>query len=407
MLAGPGVVALLCASCTSSLADEPGAARGYVVAEYPGAHWIRAREGFFDYGRGGDSITHIVIHAMEGTYESAIYWFQDPSNPYMTSAHYLIRSSDGDITQMVQEADTAHHIGGWNSFTIGIEHEGWIEDPDRWYTDVMYRRSADLVRHLCDKYGVPIDRDHILGHVEVPGAIHADPGPGWNWDLYMRYVRESGAPMTPPPPAGERYAASLVAQHRPDRMVSGETAVAWIELRNDGTATWSLDETRLATTMPDDHASAWFVDDNWLSNSRPTGPDHSAYSQGTTGRFTFEIRAPEVEDETLVSETFGLVQDAVGRFGPQDMTLAIRVVPRAGTAPVGDPLPGTPAEAAAAGTGGALVGACGVTQTQTRARPRALGHIDAAAIGAFVALVVAWHRRRARGARSRHRAVRR
>ena len=96
----------------SPLGDEVGARRDALDAEYPGAHWIPAREGFFTYGRGGSHVTHIIIHAMEGTYDSAMSWFRDPSNPYQTSAHYLLRSSDGDITQMVHEADSAHHIGG-------------------------------------------------------------------------------------------------------------------------------------------------------------------------------------------------------------------------------------------------------------------------------------------------------
>ena len=183
-------------ACTSPSADV-GGARAYHHPEYPEARWIPAREGHYDVGRGGDAITHIIIHTMQGSYESAISWFRDPANPWQTSAHYNIRSSDGEITQMVHEADAAHHIGGWNSFTIGIEHEGWMEDPDRWYTDAMYESSARLVRHICDKYDIPIDREHILGHGEVPGGITDDPGPGWDWGRYMRLIREAG-PAVPP-----------------------------------------------------------------------------------------------------------------------------------------------------------------------------------------------------------------
>jgi Bacterial SH3 domain len=52
----------------------------------------------------------------------------------------------------------------------------------------MYRASAAPTRNLCNKYGIPKDRSHIIGHVEVPGATHTDPGPYWNWTYYMQLV---------------------------------------------------------------------------------------------------------------------------------------------------------------------------------------------------------------------------
>lgn len=163
--------------------------------DYPGVHWLPAREGHFTYGR-TSPITHIIIHTTQGSYQGTLSWFRSPYNPYLTSTHYVIRSWDGDITQMVREWNTGHHIGGWNPFTIGIEHEGIIEEGYRWYTDNMYRSSAALVRHLCLKYGIPMDRNHIRGHVEVPGAAHTDPGIYWDWDYYMALVRD---PNTLPP----------------------------------------------------------------------------------------------------------------------------------------------------------------------------------------------------------------
>ncbi len=163
--------------------------------DYPGVTWLPAREGHFTYGR-TSPITHIIIHTTQGSYQSTLSWFRSAYNPYLTSTHYVIRSWDGDITQMVREWNTGHHIGGWNPFTIGIEHEGFIEEGYRWFTDAMYRSSAALVRHLCLKYGIPMDRAHILGHVEVPGASHTDPGVYWDWDYYMALVRDPNS--TPP-----------------------------------------------------------------------------------------------------------------------------------------------------------------------------------------------------------------
>jgi hypothetical protein len=55
------------------------------------------------------------------------------------------------------------------------------------------------VRYLADKYGIPLDRRHILGHDNVPGPVtsyisgmHTDPGPYWDWAHYFELM---GAPL--------------------------------------------------------------------------------------------------------------------------------------------------------------------------------------------------------------------
>ena len=68
--------------------------------------------------------------------------------------------------------DVAWHAGNWyvNAKSIGMEHEGFLTEPDAWYTEAMYRSSARLVKYLADKYDIPLDRQHILGHDNVPGT---------------------------------------------------------------------------------------------------------------------------------------------------------------------------------------------------------------------------------------------
>jgi hypothetical protein len=53
------------------------------------------------------------------------------------------------------------------------------------------------------------------------------------------------------------------------------------------------------------------------------------------------ITAPDVEDETVVTDTFGLVQEGVAWFGPDDIEVSVRVTPRpaGGTDPGTDPGP--------------------------------------------------------------------
>lgn len=160
-------------------------------ADYAGATWYSAASSNYSAANRptSDRIDKIVIHVTQSSYASAMNWFQNPAA--QVSAHYTVRSSDGLIGQSVHEKDIAWHAGNWdyNRTSIGIEHEGYVDDP-KWFTDAMYRSSAKLAASLANKYDIPIDRQHIVGHSEVPGADHTDPGPNWDWNLYMSYVKQ-------------------------------------------------------------------------------------------------------------------------------------------------------------------------------------------------------------------------
>ncbi|MER6567729.1 N-acetylmuramoyl-L-alanine amidase [Streptomyces sp. NPDC001093] len=147
----------------------------------------------------GDTIRNIVIHDTESDYATAVSQFQDPTG--YASAHYVIRSSDGLVTQMVPDADIAWHSGNKyvNMHSIGIEHEGYAISGASWYTESEYESSAALVKYLAAKYGIPLDREHIFGHDNVPGPLdayvagmHWDPGPFWDWTHYLQLL---GAPI--------------------------------------------------------------------------------------------------------------------------------------------------------------------------------------------------------------------
>jgi hypothetical protein len=152
--------------------------------DYPNSIWNPASPANYSTGR-TSAITAVVIHVTQGSYAGTISWFQNPDA--QVSAHYVVRSADGEVTHMVADADTAWHARSGNPYSVGIEHEGFIDDPS-WFTDAMYRSSAALTSWLCDTYGIPKDRTGIVGHSEVPGNDHTDPGPNWNWDYYIQLV---------------------------------------------------------------------------------------------------------------------------------------------------------------------------------------------------------------------------
>jgi N-acetyl-anhydromuramyl-L-alanine amidase AmpD len=149
-------------------------------------------------------VRYIVIHDAEGSYAGTLQVFQDPM--YGSSAHYVVRSLDGHIAQMVETKNVAWHAGNWyiNGHAIGIEHEGYAIQGATWYTEKMYQASAALVRYLALKYNIPFDRAHIIGHDDIPGptssyqaGMHWDPGPYWDWAHYMDLIQAPiGAPDT-------------------------------------------------------------------------------------------------------------------------------------------------------------------------------------------------------------------
>jgi len=126
-------------------------------------------------GRGGIIPSVICIHWIgAGTPQGAIAWFANPSS--QVSAHYLVAGKS--IYQFVEEEDVAWHSGDWktNTESIGIEH---YATPDHPASDDTYNTSAELVKDICKRYNIPIDREHIIKHSEVkstacPGTLDVD-----------------------------------------------------------------------------------------------------------------------------------------------------------------------------------------------------------------------------------------
>jgi len=155
--------------------------------------------------RGSTAISAFTVHTTQGSYAGSISWSQNCSSN--VSFHYIIRSSDGQVTQMVLEANRAWHVGTENSYTIGCEHEGYVDNPT-WYTDAMYASSADLARDVVNSgYGIPPLRTffgtatvgintlgactRIKGHQHYPNQSHTDPGVNWDWERYYQLINQN------------------------------------------------------------------------------------------------------------------------------------------------------------------------------------------------------------------------
>jgi N-acetyl-anhydromuramyl-L-alanine amidase AmpD len=179
---------------------------GKAGPDHTEAIWSPAAKSNFGVGRKGQEIDLVVIHTTQGSYASCISWFRN--SQARVSAHYVVRSFDGQITQMVCEKDRAFHAGGEdNLISVGIEHEGFIEDGASWYTNEMYKASALLTKDICKRNGIDplkmytgkgynkaMDLSNkcrkIKGHQHLPSNQngHIDPGADWDWERYYQLV---------------------------------------------------------------------------------------------------------------------------------------------------------------------------------------------------------------------------
>ncbi|MEV7032136.1 N-acetylmuramoyl-L-alanine amidase [Streptomyces sp. NPDC093272] len=172
----------------------PGVRKARVAGavDFGGARWVAASPANYRTANRPDDypVDRVVIHVTQGGYASAVKVFQDPAHE--AAAHYIVRK-DGRITQLVRELDVAFHAGNrsYNERSVGIEHEGFVDRPQD-FTAAMYAASARLTAAICRRYGMAMDREHVIGHVEVPGTDHTDPGSHWDWDRYMGLVRRAG-----------------------------------------------------------------------------------------------------------------------------------------------------------------------------------------------------------------------
>lgn len=124
-------------------------------------------------------IDRIVIHHNATTNDAVARSTWYVATGHGTSAHYQV--TPDKIWGCVGENYVAYHAGNYpvNQRSIGIEHLNNTGAPTWTIAEETYRNSAKLIRDICERYGIPIDRQHIIKHGEVsatgcPGGIDID-----------------------------------------------------------------------------------------------------------------------------------------------------------------------------------------------------------------------------------------
>lgn len=163
--------------------------------------------------RNGIKIDRIVIHHNATTNKNVALatWLQ--SGSAQTSAHYEVTPTE--IIGCVSESDAAWHCGGTggsdvprmanpNQRSIGIENLNSTGAPSWQIDSRTLANLAKLVKDICTRYGIPCDRQHVLGHNEVTST--ACPG-GINVDEVVRLANGGKAPASAP--AGNIFATNV------------------------------------------------------------------------------------------------------------------------------------------------------------------------------------------------------
>ena len=148
----------------------------------------------FYKGRFGYKPELIVVHCTDGFFPSDLAWLRGSGTSQVSSSYYI--APDSAVHQLVDDANGAWHAGVLANPTAKLLKKnaaGVFINPN-WYTlgiEVSLRPPAvspaaqwqalkELVVHLATKHGIPIDRDHIIGHKEIratktcPGTINVD-----------------------------------------------------------------------------------------------------------------------------------------------------------------------------------------------------------------------------------------
>lgn len=140
-------------------------------------------------GRSGHKPELIVVHCTDGAYPGDLNWLKGGGTSQVSS-HYLV-TPGGEVIQLVKDEDVAWHAGvvvspsarllkpgvNPNLYTIGIETS---LRPNARMTEAQECALKELVKLVAERHGIPLDRDHIIGHKEIraskscPGTISVD-----------------------------------------------------------------------------------------------------------------------------------------------------------------------------------------------------------------------------------------
>ncbi|HEX5221419.1 MAG TPA: N-acetylmuramoyl-L-alanine amidase [Verrucomicrobiae bacterium] len=164
--------------------------------------------GGFEQGRSGKRIDFIILYTTEHQADRAIKLWRESES---LSGHYMVML-DGVVWQFLKDSDTGWHAGNrdYNLRSIAVAVEGFADPAnpenltkrDPLQNEAQLESLAQLLKWLCERYEIPVDRAHIIGKNQVPGVStdtfpkggpqfwggasnKSSPGGRWNWARLM------------------------------------------------------------------------------------------------------------------------------------------------------------------------------------------------------------------------------
>lgn len=184
---------------------------------YPGAtYWNHSPNS--SPRREGDTIQYFVVHhaASTASVQAQIDRFMAP-NDRNVSPNWLI-GADGSVSEIVPpDKYRAWTTGQFDYKAVTVETQNTSGDPNWGISEESHVAIAKLVAWAHLRYGLVLDRQHVLGHREVPGVpATACPGPSMNVDKIVQYAIQyvnAVPPVDPPvdPPVEDPKKAEIYA----------------------------------------------------------------------------------------------------------------------------------------------------------------------------------------------------
>lgn len=106
----------------------------------------------------------VMEHSTVSAFDVAVTYLKTPRGPASTSAHFVIRKSDGLIKQLVDTRDRAWHAMACNEYYIGVEHDDGGDHADPVRTPALYAASARLNRWLAAEHGFTPSHETLQPH---------------------------------------------------------------------------------------------------------------------------------------------------------------------------------------------------------------------------------------------------
>ena len=166
---------------------------------FPGATWWNHSPNSSPR-REGDKVQYFVVHHAADT--RSVEEQRDRfmvANDRKVSPNWLI-GKDGSISEIVPpDKFRAWTSGQFDYNAVTVETQNTSGDPNWGISEESHVAIAKLVAWASKRYNFPIDRQHVIGHREVPGAATACPGPSMNIEKIVQYAIQYVTPIDPEP----------------------------------------------------------------------------------------------------------------------------------------------------------------------------------------------------------------